>query len=181
MESVGRIFVAVGFPPEVRVHLGNWLEPLGVTGRVVPPEDLHLTLRFLGDLDAVALDRLTGALDDSDLTEPFSIRLDGLGAFPHARKASVVWIGVDDRSGSLGLVHTVVEDACEEAGLGREERPFRPHVTVSRVRPPADVRATISTAPPLGIATPVDHLVVLRSHLGAGRGRYEAVERFDLG
>ncbi|HVR32305.1 MAG TPA: RNA 2',3'-cyclic phosphodiesterase [Acidimicrobiia bacterium] len=181
MESVGRIFVAVGFPPEVRAHLGQWLEPLELAGRIVPAEDLHLTVRFLGELDAVALDRLSGALDQSDLIEPFSIRLDGLGAFPHARKASVIWIGVDDQSGRLGLVHTGVEDACEEAGLGRDERPFRPHVTVSRCRPPADVRAIMSTAPPLGISTPVDHVVVLRSHLGAGAGRYEAVERFDLG
>ena len=181
MESVGRIFVAVGFPPEVRDHLGRWLEPLDLAGRIVPTEDLHLTLRFLGELDTVALDRLSGALDESDLSEPFSIRLEGLGAFPHARKASVLWIGVDDHSGRLGLVHTAVEDACEEAGLGRDERPFRPHVTVSRCRPPADVRATMSTAPPLGISTPVNDVVVLLSHLGARDGRYEVVERFDLG
>ncbi|MEX0756842.1 MAG: RNA 2',3'-cyclic phosphodiesterase, partial [Acidimicrobiia bacterium] len=156
MESVGRIFVAIGFPAEVRVHLADRLAHLPIP--IVPAANLHLTLRFLGDIDPVGLDRLLAALDESRWPAPFPLRLGGLWAFPKPAKATVVWIdAVGDRLEELA---ETVEDACEEAGLGREERPFRPHVTVSRLRPPADVRALIAGSDPFELSTPVDEIVV---------------------
>lgn len=177
MESIGRIFVAVGFPAEVRVHLADRLAQLPIP--IVPAANLHLTLRFLGAIDSVGLDRLLAALDESRWPGTFPLRLGGLGAFPTPAKATVLWIdAVGDR---LDALAETVEDACEEAGLGREERPFRPHVTVARLRPPVDVRALIAGSAPFELSTPVDEVVVLRSHLDGSAPRYEPVERFALG
>lgn len=180
VESVGRIFVAVGFPPEVRMAMAGGLNGVEIPGAVVPVENLHLTFRFVGDIDPVSFDRLLAALAESTLPAPFRIRLGGLGAFPKARKASVLWLDASDPAGGLDQAHSAVEESCETAGLGREERPFRPHVTLSRIRPPVDVRSLIDSTPALGLSSPVDELVVLRSHLGGAGTRYEPVERFPL-
>ena len=180
VEPVGRIFVAVGFPPEVRMAIVDHLAERPLPGNPVPAENLHFTLRFLGDVGSVELDRLLGALDEAPLPDPFPVVLGGLGAFPKAREATVLWLGVTSGGEALEHLHLTVEDACEEAGLGREERPFRPHVTVSRLRPPEDVRPLIADLPPLALRTPVAEIVVLRSHLHRGGPRYEPLERFPL-
>lgn len=148
-------------------------------GRLVHEADLHITLRFLGDVDEVAYDRLLKELDDQTWPAPYSLRLTALGAFPHARSATVAWVGVDD-SPQLEHTYTSVEDACDAAALGREERPFRPHVTVSRVRPPADLRPILAGANQLGVTFAVRRIVVLRSHAGGPGPRYEPLDFIDL-
>lgn len=172
--------MAVGFPPQVRLAIADRLVGLDVPKPPIPSENLHITLRFLGDLDRVAVDRLSGALDDADLPGAFGLRLGGLGAFPRARAASVLWIDVDDGAEELAELQACVDDGCEVAGLGREERPFVPHVTVLRARPAFDARSLVGSTPPLGIRSPVDEVVVLRSVLGGGPARYEPIERFPL-
>ena len=180
VEPVGRIFLAVGFPPEVRMAIVAHLDGRPLPGARVPAENLHFTLRFLGDLDAVDLERLLAALDEAPLPGAFSVTLGGLGAFPKPRQATVLWVGVSSGGEALEDLQLTVEDACEQAGLGREERPFRPHVTVSRMRPAEDVRSDIAELPSLGLRSPVDEVVVLRSDLGGGAPRYELLERFPL-
>ena len=179
VESVGRVFVAVGLPPEVRQAVSEALERVPVPGRPVHPADLHLTLRFLGDVDEVAFDRLLMELDSRDWPGRFPLMLTGLGAFPHPRSATVAWLGVAD-SPELAATQGLVEDACDDAGLGREERPFRPHVTLARIRPPADLRMQVASFQPLGIPFVVSRLVVLRSNLGGAEPRYEPLEFVGL-
>ncbi len=180
VEPIGRVFVAAGFPPEVRVAVAEHLARHPLPGAPVPAENLHFTLRFLGDIDPVSFDRLLGALDEVTLPAPFGVVLGGLGAFPKPRQATVMWLGVTAGGDALEDLQLSVEDACEDAGLGREERPFRPHVTVSRVRPPADVRSLIADTPPLDLRSRIHEVVVLRSRLGGGAPRYEPLERFPL-
>lgn len=180
VEPIGRVFVAAGVPPEVRMAIASHLGQRPLPGALVPSENLHFTLRFLGDLDPVSFDRLLAALDEVALPNPFPVVLGGLGAFPKPRQATVLWFGVSVGADALASLQLCVEDACEEAGLGREERPFRPHVTVSRMRPPEDVRSLISDTPPLDLRSPIDEIVVLRSHLGGAAPRYEPLERFSL-
>jgi 2'-5' RNA ligase len=75
----------------------------------------------------------------------------------------------------------VVAGAVEAAGLSPEDRPFRAHMTLSRIRPHQDVRAVIERAPALGIAWTVGEVDVFRSHLGPGGPRYERLDRIMLG
>jgi RNA 2',3'-cyclic 3'-phosphodiesterase len=180
VEQLTRTFVAIGFPSEVREAIAERMRTVALPGTVVPPQNLHITLRFLGDLDEVSVDRLVAALDEGEFPEPFHLQLGRLGAFPNPRRATVAWIDVADPSGSLAAVHAGVEQACAAAGLGVEERPFRPHVTVARVRPPQDLTRVAESTPPLDIRIRVDAVRVLESRPGAGSTRYRLLESISL-
>ena len=178
MERLRRVFVAVGLSAGARRALTAWVEDAGVPGRLVPAENLHVTIRWVGDTELATLERLLGAIDESALPAAFDLRLEELGAFPKPRRATVVWVRAE--AGALAQLHAVVEEASERAGLGREERPFRPHLTVSRVRPVADVRKLLGTVPPAGVVTPVTELAVLCSSPGNGPARYDLLDTIRL-
>ena len=181
MDAVERLFVAVGLDDEARHRLAHDLgDPMAFPGRPVHPDNWHITLRFLGDVAETARDRLLAGLDQAALGAPFTMAWDALGAFPSPRKASVLWVGVGRGSHRLTALAERVREVCDEEGFGVEDRPFRPHLTVSRMRPPVDVRPILSHGPVPGGAVRVDDVVVFRSHLGSGGARYEMVERIAL-
>ena len=180
VESVGRVFVAIGLPAEARAAVAAFIGPLSLPGQLVPPENFHLTLRFLGETDVVSYDRLCSELDQSEFPAAFRLRLGGLGAFPTPRNATVAWVGVRDERDLLEECQAVVEDACQAAGFDREERPFRPHLTVARIRPPADLRQLVADTEPGGVAFRVTEIIVMRSILGGASARYQTLERFPL-
>jgi 2'-5' RNA ligase len=183
--AVGRLFLAVDLPDTVRDLLAGvlrrWNEGRPLPGRPAPPENWHLTLRFLGDADDVGRDRLLAALDEADRGTRFRVTLGGLGAFPNPRRATVLWIGVPEGAGGLERLAVVAEDAAVTAGWAPEERPFHPHLTVSRIRPDQDVRPLLVRPQPDPVRFEADAITVFRSHLGGGPARYEALERFPLG
>jgi 2'-5' RNA ligase len=155
--------------------------PRGLPGRVVRPENWHVTLRFLGQVGWVARDQLAAAVDEADLGRAFPVRWGDLGAFPRARRATVLWLGLEEGSADLERLAAVVEEAAEAAGFPPEERPFRAHLTLSRIRPHQDVSGLLASVDPLGVAMEMDRVVLYRSHLGRGGARYEVVEEFSLG
>ena len=177
---VARIFVAVPLPDEVRMALADRLDGVRLPGRVVPAENWHITLRFLGRTDEVAYDRLLGALDVSELGSTFDLGLGELGAFPRARNATVLWLAVTEGGERLGDLAAEVEEASNTAGFLAEDRPFRPHLTLSRIRPPEDVSALVDGFSGVGTVWRCRSVVVYRSHPGRGGARYEPLETFPL-
>ncbi|HEX8363434.1 MAG TPA: RNA 2',3'-cyclic phosphodiesterase [Longimicrobium sp.] len=180
---VGRLFLGVPLDEELRSALAEHLRrafPGGIPGRAVVPANWHLTLRFLGDTDAEQHRLLVEALEEAPLGPAFSLELGGLGAFPRARRAGVLWVGVDEGAAELKRVAALAEDAARRAGFPAERKPFSPHLTVSRLNPPRDLEETVAAAPPFGGRMAVGEVVLFRSHLGAGPPRYEAIRRFDL-
>lgn len=102
---------------------------------------LHLTLRFLGEQPGDAAQRIPPAMDDvASAHGAFPMRIRHVGAFPNFRRARVVWMGVEPEP-RLELLHHDVELACDRLGFGVEGRPFRPHVTIARVRGNTDAGA----------------------------------------
>jgi len=91
----------------------------------------------------------------------------------------VAWVGVDAND-ALDELQDGTEEACAAAGLGREERPFRPHITVARIRPPRDLRPILAGSEPIDLAFAVNQVTVLRSHPGGRIPRYEPLEVFAL-
>lgn len=184
MGAVGRLFVAVTPDQASRLAVFGLLEEsLGgraLPGRPVPAGNWHFTLRFLGDTDEVAYERLLSELDRVGWPSPFRVRLGGLGAFPRAARATVLWLGVSEGEEPLLDLAATVEESAQAAGFPEEERPFHPHLTLSRIRPHQDVRPTIEAVPAAGVSFDVDRVVVYRSHLGRGGARYEALERFPF-
>lgn len=101
--------------------------------RWVEPNNVHLTLIFLGDVASARLEQLADALRDEALThEPFVSSVSGLGAFPNARKARIIWIGLT-ASPELATLVCGVQSAAVRLGFTMEERPFSPHLTIGRV------------------------------------------------
>ena len=184
MADVGRLFLAVPLTGEVRsalaAHIVGSLEGRALPGKPVPPPNWHLTMRFFGPTDEVTYDRLLAALTEAELGSPFSATLAGLGAFPRPARATVLWQGIAGGADRLEDLADVSEEAARLAGFAPEDRPFHPHVTLSRIRPHQDVRSLIERVRPLGMSLPVDRLVVYRSHLGRGGARYEELDNVPL-
>ncbi|WKZ82732.1 MAG: RNA 2',3'-cyclic phosphodiesterase [Acidimicrobiia bacterium] len=177
-----RIFVAVSLDGETRHALAHALSAgvASIPGKIVPPENWHLTLRFLGDVEEVACDRLLGCLSESDLGGAFTLRWEGLGAFPRPDRATVLWVGVGAGLDRLEALEDATDAAIDRAGFPAEERPFNPHLTLSRIRPPQDLTAILASAPGVSIPMAVDRIGVFRSRLGEGAPRYRLLEEFLL-
>jgi len=175
-----RLFVGVGVPPADASILARevvaWAGPGGIPGRAVPPESWHLTLRFLGDVDEVTEDRTLAALDEADLGEAFPVTVTGAGAFPNPRRATVLWIGVREER-RLAELAAAVEEAVVGAGLEENDRPFAAHLTLARIRPPADLRPLLARPLAAAVPLPVREVVLYESRPGS---RYEVIERFPL-
>jgi 2'-5' RNA ligase len=187
-QSSIRSFVAVPIPGTVQAEIAEAARALA---RELPgiswskkPENLHVTMKFLGP---VALDRLDalGVALDLALIEvgPFDFTLRGWGTFPSARHARVVFAGVED-AGALAVVAEVVEAVSERFGFEREKRRFTGHVTVGRAKGRADVdaRAALEGAADRNFGrVSVEEVHVYESHLGRGGSTYVLRHRAPLG
>lgn len=142
-ESQGRLrlFAAVDLPAEAKAALAatvgqlGELLPAGV--RWVNPAGIHLTLKFLGEVDGGLVEPLLGALREAAAgmdKAPFPLHLEGLGVFPNEREPRVIWAGVGGDLDTLGRLQGLVERAAAALGFAEERREFRPHLTLGRVR-----------------------------------------------
>lgn len=176
----GRLFLGVSLTEEVRHSIRTLLAGAEIPGRPVPPGNWHVTLVFLGDTSAEGKGRLSASLSMERLGAPFSVRFGAMGAFPRPSRASILWLGVSEGADVMVSLKQRVSAAVRRAGFPVEERPFTPHVTLSRIRPPGDVRALTELVPHLRHRMEVEAVSLFRSHLGSGPARYEEVERFPL-
>jgi 2'-5' RNA ligase len=142
-----RVFIAVSLPAAVRrsiAAIGAELECAGIAAKWVPPVNIHLTLKFLGEQRRERLAGLQSAVGEiASETSPILLRLRSIGAFPSSRRPRVIWVGVESGP-QLRLLHDAIERRMTDFGVSREERPFRPHVTLGRVSQraaPGDLRA----------------------------------------
>ena len=176
-----RLFLAAPLTDAARAALRAAVDasfPNGLPGRATPSANWHLTLRFLGEsapdrADAFVAE-LASVLDEAS----FDVAFAGYGAFPRASRAAVLWLGVRAGAEPLGRLAAMAEGAARRAGFPPEERPFSPHLTLARIRPPRDVGPLPAAAP--AVTMPVEELVLYRSEPGAGAPRYEAVRSFQL-
>ncbi len=129
-----RAFIAIEIPvfPGIKEFISD-LEGSPVRIKTVEAGNLHITLRFLGDIGEEKADELGDALKRLENEESFSFYVKGAGAFPSVKNPKVVWAGIDD-SGRLSEIQRKVEDICESLGLGRDKRSFSPHLTLGRVK-----------------------------------------------
>ena len=103
--------------------------------RWVAPENIHITLKFLGDVDADRMSDLRGALGDACVgIAPFTLTLGGAGVFPNTHRPNVVWIGARGQIEVATRLAQRIDDACAALGFVREERLFAPHLTLGRVK-----------------------------------------------
>lgn len=130
-----RAFIAVEIPLFVEVE--ELVEALrGCRSRLSVPKasSLHITLKFLGDIDQGQIDDISGVMRFAAAEfQPFEAHVTGVGAFPNFRKPKVLWLGVQD-DGSLARIAKKVDDGLASHGFPREQRGFRSHVTIARIK-----------------------------------------------
>jgi RNA 2',3'-cyclic 3'-phosphodiesterase len=181
---VGRLFVAVPLSPASRAALTTYARDANrgrpLPGRTVPPDNWHLTLRFLGDTPAAAYERLVQALGAVATGGAIEFTFNGLGAFPRPDRARVLWVGIDEGRDRLVRLGEAVEQCARSAGFPAEARPFSPHLTLSRLDPPTDLSHLVTVSAASVIRERADHFALYRSHLGHGPARYETLRSFRL-
>ena len=106
--------------------------------KLVEPENLHITLKFLGDVDEGRLERIFHAVRETlSGINPFKIMLRGVGAFPSIRRPEVIWIGLGEGADNLVRIMTALESSLAKIGFPREKREPVPHLTIARVKKPS--------------------------------------------
>src|SRR5260370_20547072 len=147
-----RLFVALEIPPTVRENLAELLMSLRAVSpqtRWVRPENLHVTLKFIGEVPEAKLGVIRRALAAVRSDQPVMLDFRGLGFFPNEKHPRVFWAGTK-ASPNLKILAAEMENAVEKLGTSREHRPFSPHLTLSRFEPPRlpeKLRAAIQEHP----------------------------------
>jgi RNA 2',3'-cyclic 3'-phosphodiesterase len=148
---VVRTFVAVFPPSEVREALFRAARdlPASKAFRLIGPEKLHITSKFLGNVAEDDLIRVRLALGQlRGRHVPFEVETSGFGAFPSGKKARILWAGVGEGSEQLRVVAQSVDDLLEPVGFGREKRSYVPHLTLGRSRGRAAKLGDAGVSPP---------------------------------
>jgi len=169
-----RLFCALRLPPEVVERIVAWQLAHLPSGRIVPPENLHVTLAFLGHRPAEETGAVVSALREAAAGAGGIV----LRARGYRETRSVAMLMLDDEGSRAGALATGLQGLLEAAGVyRREEREWLPHLTVLRFRDRPRLRPPL---PELGEISPSDAAVFI-SRLGPGGARYEVLETVALG
>jgi 2'-5' RNA ligase len=134
-----RTFIAVEMSPSVIARAGDLIDKLRVAPAEITwvrPQQMHLTLKFLGDVpDTDTPDICRVVQKVADDFEPFEIICRGAGAFPNVRDPRTLWIGIEDGADELKRLQTLLDGALKsELGFAKDQRGFHPHLTIGRVK-----------------------------------------------
>lgn len=186
-----RLFVALPLGNEWKGPLAQFQArlarlPGGETVRWTRPEQIHLTLRFLGAMSGADVPGLNARIKRAcQGFQAFDLELDRLGAFPSPGRPRVLWLGLRGATDRLLKLHDSVDRALRDVGEPRESKPFRPHLTIGRVKAsPWEGQAVggiVDAAPTPGLGRwRVDEVVLMRSDLMAGGARYTRLLTVEL-
>lgn len=183
-----RTFIAIDLDPALKDRVALLVQKLGRTGADVKwsgRDGMHLTLKFLGEIDAAQVEAVKAALRTvAARHHPFELGLKGTGTFPPgSRNPRVLWAGFEPRE-ELSALQADVEDELARAGFAKEERPFRPHMTLGRVRTSRDIQKAVRELEGwgefefgyMGAKT----MTLFESTLTPEGARYSALEEFPL-
>ena len=183
MSDTWRVFCAIDLSADLKQKLAIHIEQLkketGVKGGWTRPENIHLTLKFLGNISVSDVKKLSHAAARAVKSlAPFVLTAEHCGAFPTHGPPRVLWIGITDSSAQLRRLYESLDEECAAAGFPKETRPFHPHLTLARIRHAANARALAVahrelSFPPTDFA--VNELLVVRSELGRDGSKYTIV------
>jgi 2'-5' RNA ligase len=188
-----RTFIALPLSPDITQKLADIQRTLRrrCPERAVSwvkPDNVHVTLFFLGDILPARQPPVEKALSVvARNVRPFTFGVQYLGAFPNVNRPRVIWIGVEESTGQLRLLHRAVNEAMESVGFQPEKRRFSPHLTIGRIRR----RASRDEARAVGAAiqqadvgylgrVPVERMIFFRSVLKSSGAEYTPLAEFEL-
>jgi len=179
-----RLFIAVFPPPDIQTAAYRAADPLRPGHDAVAwvrKGNLHYTMRFLGEVDDAAAARAAEAMREAAASRAkFGASLGGFGAFPSAKRARVLWIGMLQGAEPMRLLASALDASLKRHGFEAADEGFEPHLTVGRVRAPGDWTARLLDAPTVEARFQVDRLKLMQSVLASGGSKYETVEEAVL-
>jgi 2'-5' RNA ligase len=184
-----RAFIAIPVDENVRDLASSIVKDLATAGadvKWVEPENLHLTLKFLGNISADMVDQISTVIEEATAQmNQFEVTIDGIGGFPGGKKSlRVIWLGVNDKSGLMEKISLAIEQGCKKLGFMSEERGFKPHLTIGRVRQGSQnlskLRAAISSVEFNPLKLSIDRVNLMRSELSPRGPTYTVLKTFGL-
>ena len=168
-----RTFVACELPREIRSDIGRLQEELRrrrLRPKWVRPENLHLTLRFLGEVSVERIQPIAAAIENAARGfGPLSLSAKGIGVFPGVRRARVIWVGIGGQFLQLEKLQAAVADELDAAGFPADNRPYKGHLTIGRIKKGIDARLLAESLTEFAefetAAFTVDEVVLFRSRL----------------
>jgi 2'-5' RNA ligase len=189
MSEEWRTFCAIELTDQFRAQLADHAQQLR---QAVPeasaswsrPENIHLTLKFFGNVPTGRLAKISAAASRvAGEFSPFQIRIGGTGVFPKASRPQVLWIGVEDPSDRLSELQHRIEEECAREGFAKENRGYKPHLTIARLRRPEGARKLAETHLQIKFGfmeVRVNEFVLFRSPLSPKGSIYTVISKHEL-
>jgi len=183
-----RTFIAVELSKEIQdalEELESQLRKSGADVKWVKPQNIHLTLKFLGEIDPKNTEEIKQVLLDiaKGLT-PFKMRLTNLGAFPKINYPRVIWVDIEEGKDTLVKIAADLEEGLAKIGIPREDKPFKAHTTIGRLRSPQNRNQLVDQmqkfTSPLNKECTVDRLTLYKSTLTGSGPIYEVISQARL-
>ena len=184
-----RIFTAIDISDEARRRTSDYIENLrgefsDLRVGWERAEKLHLTLKFLGDAEEVQLNNLIEAVGKTaEQFSSFKLQISETGAFPSEKNARILWLGALAKQGSLHRLNKTLETECERKGLEKENRNFKPHLTIARLREPMKSKELVGQHLRndfASIEVTVSKIVIYQSRLEKSGSVYSVVSKHEL-
>lgn len=183
-----RLFIGIDLPLQIK-HMLNDIETdlksqLGDTARWVSKDNIHLTLKFLGDTPEDKVDEIEASIEHAVQNfRKFYFTLGGMGAFPTVRQARVIWVGVHHGAPEIVELSKAIEKALGRIGFKSELKAFKPHITLARLKMPKPVESALSSVSPdifPGRVINVDGITIFESHLKPTGAEYTTLRYINL-
>jgi len=185
---MARIFLAIDLPKDlikaIEKEQLKWKET-GAGVKWVSPPQIHLTIKFIGEITEARLKQLIEATQQiCEQMEGFVLSLEGTGAFPSPKRPKVFWLGVSGELDKLHALQSAIESGLEKIGFPREKRKFSPHITIARTKRDKNLhklcrQMAASKLPSSNFR--VNEVVIYQSILGPQGPKYIPVARCPLG
>ena len=179
-----RTFLALPLAPLFHSDISTLLKEMKrihPSVRWIDPDKVHITLHFFGSISELSVQEiLTIVPPIASQTKPFKLFLEDMGAFPNLQRPRVIWIGVKGETEALGNLQESLEEKLKEHGFPCEERDFKPHLTIGRIKEGGRLLEALSTAFGPTDSKILREIVLFKSDLTREGPRHEAIETFHF-
>jgi len=188
MNTTLRTFIAIDINDHIRQELTTIQDKLRAANADVKwtePENLHITIKFLGDTPAERIAEISAVLDTTARAfHSFNLTIGELGAFPNTHAPRIIWAGTTVQTEQTAAIATTIESGLEPLGFKKEERAFTAHITLGRARSPHGKArlssALTETSLPHGLTLKVSRLTLFQSQLSPQGPIYTSIHKSEL-
>ncbi|MFQ5636982.1 MAG: RNA 2',3'-cyclic phosphodiesterase [bacterium] len=182
-----RIFIAIEIPEPIKEKIAKLQEDLKAYQERVSwtkPGNIHLTLKFLGNVEQSRIPAVAGAVNKiAEQTRPFSLHVQDVGVFPNIKRPRIIWVGVTDLTAGSSALAGRLDLCLSDLGFQKERRKFSPHLTIGRIKaiPGAEFLGVLSASTFAGGDFMVEEIAVIKSDLKPGGAVYTPLRKVNLG